>query len=357
MGIGITKPGVGPNGETVVGDNERALQLFFFKHGIAEAGARAGRRRSRRSSGATARRASRPTTPTSRSRTASRCGSPRSCPTTTRSSPGTAGAGRSPRRRSASAAPSSSSKAGSQAVADLRARSSTGRRSPAPTSARSSRTRPSTSTSPRARALFRVHVGQFKPPFGAQEMTSSGNQMFVDRALVSNSFFRGRETGVALWGATPNNKFEWRVGVFNGNGLTRTTNDNDKFQYNARADVAAERQPGAEPARLGDRRALLGERLRVDDDADLRGGGQLGEPEQLQRARPATTRSGTPSASTASTSSRVSRPTGCTRSRERDAGDRREVRRGRRLHPGRQAVQPPALRSRGPLRRSSIRPT
>ena len=36
MGIGITKPGVGPNGETVVGDNERALQLFFFKHGISE---------------------------------------------------------------------------------------------------------------------------------------------------------------------------------------------------------------------------------------------------------------------------------------------------------------------------------
>lgn len=36
MGIGITKPGVGPNGETVVGDNERALQLYFFKHNIAE---------------------------------------------------------------------------------------------------------------------------------------------------------------------------------------------------------------------------------------------------------------------------------------------------------------------------------
>ena len=36
MGVGITKPGAGPNGETVIGDNERALQLFFFKHGIAE---------------------------------------------------------------------------------------------------------------------------------------------------------------------------------------------------------------------------------------------------------------------------------------------------------------------------------
>ena len=37
MGAGITRPGTGPNGETVVGDNERALQLFYYKHGIAEA--------------------------------------------------------------------------------------------------------------------------------------------------------------------------------------------------------------------------------------------------------------------------------------------------------------------------------
>jgi Phosphate-selective porin O and P len=86
----------------------------------------------------------------------------------------------------------------------------------------------------KGRGTFRVHAGQFKPPWGAQELTSSGNQMFVDRALVSNSFFRGRETGVALWGATPGNKLEWRIGAFNGNGLTRTTNDNDKLQYNAR---------------------------------------------------------------------------------------------------------------------------
>ena len=74
----------------------------------------------------------------------------------------------------------------------------------------------------KGKGLFRVHVGQFKVPYGAQEMTSSGNQQFVDRALVSNSFFRGRETGVALWGATPNNKLEWRVGMFNGNSMTRS---------------------------------------------------------------------------------------------------------------------------------------
>jgi hypothetical protein len=36
MGVGITRPGVGPNGETVVADSERALELFFFKYGISE---------------------------------------------------------------------------------------------------------------------------------------------------------------------------------------------------------------------------------------------------------------------------------------------------------------------------------
>lgn len=36
MGRAITRVGAGPNGETVVADSERALELFFFKHGISE---------------------------------------------------------------------------------------------------------------------------------------------------------------------------------------------------------------------------------------------------------------------------------------------------------------------------------
>ena len=200
MGIGITKPGVGPNGETVVGDNERALQLFFFKHGISEAGAGAGRRRCRRSSGATARRASRPTTPISRSRTACRSGSPRSSPTSDTQLPGTPAAG--DLRGSCRIRRAKFKLEGwmIRTVAHLRDAAQLAGADTARTSARSSRTRRSTSTSRKGRGTFRVHVGQFKPPFGAQEMTSSGNQMFVDRALVSNSFFRGRETGVGAVG-------------------------------------------------------------------------------------------------------------------------------------------------------------
>src|SRR5207342_1622353 len=34
MGAGITMPGTGPKGETVIGDNEKALQLYFFRHNL-----------------------------------------------------------------------------------------------------------------------------------------------------------------------------------------------------------------------------------------------------------------------------------------------------------------------------------
>ena len=79
-----------------------------------------------------------------------------------------------------------------------------------------------------------VKFGQYKVPFGQQQLTSSGSQQFVDRSQVSDTYARGRDTGIQLWGRLLGDKIEWRAGAFNGNGLTRTTNDNDEFQYNAR---------------------------------------------------------------------------------------------------------------------------
>jgi hypothetical protein len=87
---------------------------------------------------------------------------------------------------------------------------------------------------PQGRGRFRILGGQFKAPLGRQELTSSGSQQFVDRALPSNEFSRGRDTGLAVQGVLGNNTFEYRAGFFNGNGLTRTLNDNASFQTNAR---------------------------------------------------------------------------------------------------------------------------
>ena len=79
-----------------------------------------------------------------------------------------------------------------------------------------------------------LKFGQFKVPFGRQELTSSGSQQFVDRSVVSNTFARGRDIGVQLWGTPMDSKIDWRVGVFNGNGRTVSRNDNDDLQLNAR---------------------------------------------------------------------------------------------------------------------------
>jgi hypothetical protein len=79
-----------------------------------------------------------------------------------------------------------------------------------------------------------VRLGQFKAPFGIQELTSSGDQEFVDRSIVSLLFAPSREVGTMLWGTSFEKKFGYEAGVFNGNGRNAVVNDNDKLMYVAR---------------------------------------------------------------------------------------------------------------------------
>lgn len=232
MGVGITRPGVGPNGETVVGDNERALQLFFFKHGLSEP-------------------VPEPKPPTQT--IVWRDGKTR----ITTDSVYLEMSSRVQVRFTGESPDENTQLAGTAAKGDTKGSFRIRRAKfklegwlmkPWLTYEMQLNYPGVTGSNPgailedaafdvdltRGKGLFRVHVGQFKVPYGAQELTSSGNQQFVDRALASNSFFRGRETGIALWGATANNRLEWRVGAFNGNGMTRSANDNSTFQYNAR---------------------------------------------------------------------------------------------------------------------------
>lgn len=81
---------------------------------------------------------------------------------------------------------------------------------------------------------FQLKAGQYKVPFGRQELTSSGSQQFVDRGNDYGRFARGRDIGLQLWGQPAGGKIDWRVGVFNGNGRTTSRNDNDELQLNAR---------------------------------------------------------------------------------------------------------------------------
>ena len=231
MGRAITRPGAGPNGETVIADSERALQLFFFRHGISEP-------------------VPEPQPPVMRVEW--RDGKTRiatdnaymelgnrvqlrythELPDEAITLPGTGGPGDSRgsfRIRRAKTKfegwiwrknltyelqmnwPAVSSSNPGALLEDA-----------------------SLAWDPQGEGTFRVVVGQFKVPFGRQELTSSGNQQFVDRSLVSNEYARGRDGGLAVQGVLFGNRLEYRAGLFNGNGLTRSANDNGTFQYNAR---------------------------------------------------------------------------------------------------------------------------
>ena len=76
--------------------------------------------------------------------------------------------------------------------------------------------------------LFRV--GQFKRPFSRQQLTSSGRQEFVDRAITDRAFGAGRDIGLMLHNGSQRDGFEWAFGVFNGTG------DKGRFSGSAAVD-------------------------------------------------------------------------------------------------------------------------
>ena len=75
---------------------------------------------------------------------------------------------------------------------------------------------------------FRVQVGQFKAPFGLQQLNSSGRLQFVDRAITDAKFNPGREMGVMFAGVAPL-KLGYEVGVFNGSGESVRQNNRSQL--------------------------------------------------------------------------------------------------------------------------------
>lgn len=62
---------------------------------------------------------------------------------------------------------------------------------------------------------FRVRVGKFTPPAGLERLQSAAVVKFNELALPSN-FLPSRDTGVQLYGALFDKRFEYTLGYFNG---------------------------------------------------------------------------------------------------------------------------------------------
>jgi hypothetical protein len=232
MARSVTRAGAGPNGETVIADSERALQLYFFKHGISEFVPEPPAPRIEWRDGKT-----RITTELAYLEISNRIQvryahempddfSP--------ALPGTSGPGEdkgSFRVRRAKFKLEGWFWRQNNLAYELQlnwpAVNTAGNAGAVLEDA-------NIAWDPQGRGTFRMVAGQFKVPSFLQQLMSSGNQSFVDRALVSDQYARGRDIGLAVQGVLFRNKLEYRAGVFNGNGLTQPTNDNASMQVNAR---------------------------------------------------------------------------------------------------------------------------
>jgi phosphate-selective porin OprO/OprP len=101
---------------------------------------------------------------------------------------------------------------------------------------------------------FRVQAGQFKAPFGLQQITSSGRLQFVDRAITDAKFNPGRDMGVMLAGTAAGRKVGYDLGVFNGSGESiRQTNGSHLWVARAYVNPLGPYAPAESAVDAGDR--------------------------------------------------------------------------------------------------------
>ena len=65
---------------------------------------------------------------------------------------------------------------------------------------------------------YLLRIGQFKAPFGLQQLTSSGRLQFADRAITDSKFNPSRDMGLMFSGTAVGRKVGYDAGVFNGSG-------------------------------------------------------------------------------------------------------------------------------------------
>jgi phosphate-selective porin OprO/OprP len=83
-----------------------------------------------------------------------------------------------------------------------------------------------------------IKVGQWKAPFGLEQLTPDTTLLFAERSLPTGAITPDRQIGAQVWGKPfasiwPEQKdlLTYYAGIFNGNGRNVTVNDNNNFMY------------------------------------------------------------------------------------------------------------------------------
>jgi phosphate-selective porin len=89
-----------------------------------------------------------------------------------------------------------------------------------------------------------VKVGQWKAPFGLEQITPDPTLIIIERSLPTGAITPERQVGVQIWGKPfaniwPDQKdlLTYYAGIFNGNGRNVSVNDNNNFMYVGRLEL------------------------------------------------------------------------------------------------------------------------
>src|SRR6266704_2969239 len=89
-----------------------------------------------------------------------------------------------------------------------------------------------------------VKVGQWKAPFGLEQLTPDTSLYIIERSLPTGAITPDRQIGAQLWGKPfagvwPEQKdlLTYYAGIFNGNGRNVSVNDNNNFMYVGRLEL------------------------------------------------------------------------------------------------------------------------
>jgi phosphate-selective porin len=89
-----------------------------------------------------------------------------------------------------------------------------------------------------------LKVGQWKAPFGLEQITPDATIFTIERSLPTGAITPERQIGVMLWGKPLTNIAQeqkdlvtYYAGVFNGNGRNFNNNDNNEFMYVGRLEL------------------------------------------------------------------------------------------------------------------------
>jgi phosphate-selective porin len=79
-----------------------------------------------------------------------------------------------------------------------------------------------------------VRAGQFKTPFGFEQLYGDPRLLTIERSLVNDRLTLSRQIGAQVGGDLLEKRLSYAVGAFNGNSVNNNFNDNDKFVWAGR---------------------------------------------------------------------------------------------------------------------------